>query len=409
MPSIPPELCSRCKGYKRLCGLPKCPILEGFRFRLNAALSISNKVAEGATPPSGLVGEYGYPKVLFHYMVPPKLRGDEARYRNNPVMWSIKREPLGNIIRFREELVSALLRVNVNKPWELYQSEIGLAIISEKPVDSEIILKQNPLPKLSFDGITKPLGPRAEAERIFVRDNPKLSSAMEKVIWDDLKAESAVWKMYSAGIDVYMIQNMFSLGFLGKIRQRRMVPTRWSITAIDDIISKKLRDMVRDYNGVNDYELYEGEYLSNRFLTILMPGEGYVEWAEVWHPSTVWTMNAKKPVINIIREDPLGRISSMDGGFSAARISLLEFLYRKKKKANAIILREILPSYYAPVGNWHIRETMRNSFIKGAVAKTHTLDEVLLFIRGWMKADAEDIINSLSLLRARRDLTEYLK
>ncbi|MCE4607477.1 MAG: hypothetical protein F7B61_00755 [Caldisphaeraceae archaeon] len=87
----------------------------------------------------------------------------------------------------------------------------------------------------------------------------------------------------------------------------------------------------------------------------------------------------------------------------------MEFLYRKKKKANAIILREILPSYYAPVGNWHIRETMRNSFIKGAVAKTYTLDEVLLFIRGWMKADAEDIINSLSLLRARRDLTEYLK
>ena len=28
---ISAELCVRCKGYKRLCGLPYCPLMERFR------------------------------------------------------------------------------------------------------------------------------------------------------------------------------------------------------------------------------------------------------------------------------------------------------------------------------------------------------------------------------------------
>lgn len=201
MTRIPAELCARCKGYKKLCGLPKCPILEEFRSQLNSSLKIIDKNAGGSTPPSGLVGEYGYPKVLFHYMIPPGINGDEAKYRDNPILWSIKKEPLENIIKMRSELVSATIVVDINRPWELYQNEIGLAIISERPVDSEVLLKKPPLPKLSFDGITKPVGPRAPAEKIIVRSNPKLSKATEKIIWDDLKAENALWNLYKEGVD----------------------------------------------------------------------------------------------------------------------------------------------------------------------------------------------------------------
>ncbi len=409
MTRIPPELCAQCKGYKKLCGLPRCPILEEFRARVNSSLRISNKDVNGSTPPSGLIGEYGYPKVLFHYMIPPGLSGDNARYRDNPVLWSIRKEPLDNIVKMRSELVSATVIVDINRPWELYQNEIGLAIISERPVDSEVLLKKEPLPKLSFDGITKPVGPKAPAEKIIVRDNPKLSATTEKIIWDDLKAEKAIWKIYTSGVDIYTIQNMFSLGFLGKTKNRRLVPTRWSITAVDDIISNELRKKIRDFNDINSIMAFEGEYLSNRFLIVFTPGEGSFEWIEVWHPSSIWTKYATKPIIDKVEEDALGRVSNMDGGFSAARLSVLEYLYKIKRKANVVILREILPTYYAPVGNWHIRETVKNSLLKDPIIKTNDIKEVIFYIRNWIKANPEDVIEKSNLLNLKKKkLTEFM-
>lgn len=408
---IPAELCARCKGYKKLCGLPKCPILEEFRSQVNSSLKIVDKNAGGSTPPSGLIGEYGYPKVLFHYMIPPGLNGDEAKYRDNPILWSIKKEPLENIIKMRSELVSAIIAVDINRPWELYQNEIGLAIISERPVDSEVILKRYPLPKLSFDGITKPVGPRAPAEKIIVRSNPKLSQASEKIIWDDLKAENALWNLYKEGVDVYILQNMLSLGFLGKIKQRRLVPTRWSITAVDDTLSKYLRKHVRGFNEINQYEIYEGEYLSNRFLIILLPGDIEFEWIEIWHPLSIWTKYAEKPVISKVEEDALGRVSTLDGGFSAARLAVLEHLFNTKRKASIVILREILSSYYAPVGNWHIRETVRNSLIKGYKFKTNDIKEINKYASNWLKADPNYVLKESYLLEyslKKRKLSEFI-
>ncbi|MDP8003057.1 MAG: Nre family DNA repair protein [Caldisphaera sp.] len=409
MARIPPELCAKCKGYKKLCGLSKCPILEEFRIKANVTTKISNNFANGSTPPSGLIGEYGYPKVSFHYMVPPGLNGEEAKYRDNPILWSIKKESLDNIIKMRGELISALLRVDINRPWELYQSEIGLAIISEKPVNSEIILKNIPTPRLTFDGITKPTGPTAPAEKIIVRDNPKLSLAIEKIIWDDMKAELAVWKTYSSGIDIYTIQSMLSLGFLGKLRNRRLVPTRWSITATDDIISKKLRKIISDFNEISEPMVFEGEYLSNRFLLTFMPGEGSFEWIEIWHPLSIWTRYATKPIISKVEEDPLGRVSTLDGGFSAARVSVLEFLYRIKRKADVVILREILPTYYAPVGNWHIRETVKNTLLKNPIIKTNDSNEIISFITKWLKTNPNDVIKESYLLNSKKKkLTEFM-
>ena len=45
-------------------------------------------------------------------------------------------------------------------------------------------------------------------------------------------------KLYNSGIEISKIQKCFSIGMLGK--KRKLVPTKWSITATDDIISKSI-------------------------------------------------------------------------------------------------------------------------------------------------------------------------
>jgi hypothetical protein len=62
-----------------------------------------------------------------------------------------------------------------------------------------------------------------------------LSGKLQPYKYPEEKVEEAVNKLYSEKIPVSSIQKMFSCGLFGK--DRKLVPTRWGITASDDIIS----------------------------------------------------------------------------------------------------------------------------------------------------------------------------
>ncbi len=405
---IPPELCVRCKGYKRLCGLPRCPILERFMNQVKVLRKIDSKELEGATPPSAVVGEKGYPNVKVYFMVPPGELGEEARYHDSPREWALRREPLSNIIALRTSLVSAIINSPVKDPWTLYEKEISLASVSAKPVDAEVTLKKTPIPALKFNGITKPIGPSSPAEKVKISDNPLLPRKLEKILWDDMKAEEAVIELYRSGIDVYSIERAMSLGMLGRLRERRLVPTRWAITAVDDIISKSLRKKVSNYEWIDSIEVKYGEYLGNRYMVIILPGPGSFEWIEIWHPRGLWTGSVSKPIIWRVFEDSRGTISTPDGGFSAARLAVLEGLSKIRRSANVVIIREIFPTYYAPVGNWHIRETVRNIMRKDG-QRFNNVAEVTSYIKDRVTIDTNSLLKKSLFLRGLKQtrLVDY--
>ena len=375
---IPPSLCARCKGYKRLCGLPTCPILERFRAQAAAAPRIRGGLVEGDTPPSVVVGEKGYPLVPVLYNVPPGVYGDRARWHDDPRGWAAAAVPLREIVGLRSSLVAPMLRVRVEKPWVLYEREVSLAAVSEKPVDTEARLEKMPTPRLSFDGLLAPQGPAAPARELRVAGNPRVPRPLDRMIWDDLRAEEAVRELYRAGLDVYTIIYAFSLGLLGRSRSRRLVPTRWAITAVDQVIGNALLREARSSGEVVDsYEVYHHCYLGNCFTIVLAPGAYQAEMVEVWHPLTPWTGTAKKPIVYTITETPTKKMSMMDGGYIAARLAVAEHLARRRRQAAVLILREVTREYYAPVGNWHIRETVRKALSKKPVAIVSSLEEAL--------------------------------
>lgn len=168
MHKIPAELCIKCKGHKNLCGLPYCPIMERFRGMVSSLQKIkidtSFKLVEGSTPPSGIVGEKGYPKVSLIINIPPSVYGEDARKYENVKEWWGKVN-LGDIIKLRSSLISSITTVKVEKATEYYNTEIPLAIISDNPVVSEAKLKTLEA-KLKFDGIILPRGPGGIAEEI---------------------------------------------------------------------------------------------------------------------------------------------------------------------------------------------------------------------------------------------------
>ena len=357
---IPSELCVRCKGYKRLCGLPKCPILERVRSNYKAVHTIKGRFVEGATPPSVIVGESRYPLVPVIYNVPPGVRGDEAKKFDDPINWWGKLS-LEEVIRRRSYQIASVLRVGVNDFRKLYELEVSTASVSIKPVDSEAILKKPPKPKLSFKLGIDPVGPSAEAERIKVIGNSSMPKKLEKLVWDDLRADEAVRELYRSGVNRYITIRALSLGLLGRLRRRKLVPTRWAITAVDNILSKSFIKELTQLKEINDVEVYISEYLGNKFTVILYPGKYVSEWLEIWYPLTVFTSKALHPIVVYNEDIGLGKTITLDGGFDAAREALTEALWRRGRTASAIIIREVMPDYYASIGNWHIRETVYNA------------------------------------------------
>ncbi len=404
---IPPSLCIRCKGYRRLCGLPRCPILEAFHARSQAVARISTRDVAGATPPSIIVGESGYPRVRVLYGIPPGVYGDAAREYGDARLWFSRRYTLTKILRLRSSTVYALLEADVRDPFKLYERELSLAAVSAVPVDSEARLNRIPLLRLSFDDIVGTTGPSAPAENLTVSGTPRVPRKLENLVWDDAPAETSVVELYRSVGDVYVASAALSMGLLGRIKRRRLVPTRWAVTAVDSIVGNYLLRRVKGFSEVNDILLYHGEYLGNRFTVVLLPSPYRAEMIEVWHPYTVWTKDASSLEYYVVRETATGRISEMDGGYMAARLAVLEHLAHIRRQAAVLIVREVTRDYYAPVGSWLIRETVRKTLASKPV-KLESIEQVIEELKR-LHPSAEKLTAYSNLMRkgGQRRLDEY--
>jgi hypothetical protein len=62
----------------------------------------------------------------------------------------------------------------------------------------------------------------------------------------------------------------------------------------------------------------------------------------------------------------LDHYPSIAGAYFAGRLGITEHLFKRRRKAAALILREIRPEYVMPVGVWQIREGIRKALNRKA-------------------------------------------
>ncbi|GAH32187.1 unnamed protein product [marine sediment metagenome] len=118
------------------------------------------------------------------------------------------------------------------------------------------------------------MGPSGITEKIRITENTKIHPKVEYVVSDtDLNATEAIseYLYFKGHVPESTIKRIFSAGLLGQKTRRRIVPTRWSITAVDDIISKALIKEIKRFPEINDYRIFENTYLDNHFKILLFP------------------------------------------------------------------------------------------------------------------------------------------
>jgi hypothetical protein len=297
-------------------------------------------------------------------MVPP-IHGDTSLL-DAPERWLGK--SLEEIVNFRLNLVRGTQNVTVNNPQGRYIENLQELAMSSNTPDSEITFYKNTTPTTFIDGESAPFGPIGEIKSAKF-SGMSTSKPVEKAYYDrDLKAEDAVLALYNSGIEISKIQKCFSIGMFGK--DRKLVPTRWSITATDDMISKNLVNEILDYSQIDSYLVFTHEHLGNLFSVLLFPHRWIYEMEEAWHTDQGQIgFGADSEDANGIDHYP-----SIAGAYFAAKLGITEYLARKKRQAGVLVLREIRPEYAVPVGVWQVREAIRAAMSKMPIL-VDTLDQ----------------------------------
>lgn len=354
------ELCTKCKG-KGWCGKP-CKIY----FKIKDFIPKTKKHFSGNSPPEIFVGRYNYPNIQAG-ILSPELHGDTSEL-SMPEIWHKKNLQIPQILTNRSQLIYGKFQASIkttkitNKFTELMQ-EISRAY---KPVSTEFFLKKIPRMTLELDKYSAAIGNPAPLEHVRLEENPKINPKVEYLTSDsDCKSTIAIKELHESQIETSNIIKILSAGLLGTKTKRRLVPTRWAITAIDDTISKELLKKVKYYPEINEIMLFHGDYLGNHYEFLLLPDKFSFEVIEAYMSGSVWNPFSAKINFSQDFERFNGRkkyASNVTGAYYTARLTVCEYLEKIKRQAYVIIFREERPEYNAPLGVGILRQLGRDAF-----------------------------------------------
>jgi len=238
--------------------------------------------------------------------------------------------------------------------------------------------KSKPVGRIVMNDEVQPFGPSAMMSKLGL-GSYRFEQHVEKAFYDtDLKAKDAVISLYNDGTLISKIQKAFSVGACGLKRGRKFVPTRWSITAVDDTIGKDMMERTKTYPVINEYRIYEHVQLDNRWIILMLPREWCFELIEAWYPNTLWNPSGTKVEIFSDYEFYGGRkkYAQIGGCYYASRLAVNELLKKERRQAGVVIMREAHPGYIMPGGVWNGREAVRAA-LKNAPTRFSTLQDAL--------------------------------
>lgn len=394
--------------------------ISDIRFRYRDFGSISK--LDSNSPPSVFVGsKLKYPLMNVGILSPIE-KDENAWLYDEPKYWAGNNFGINDVVELRDSLLNSRFQTKasevrsansgVNKKFIQLAQEIAVA---SKPVDIEIELKNKVNVGRGKDQVIVPHGMRAGLKTARITSNVKVDRNLDKVLNDDIKASQAIKTLYKNNFDEYLLSKILSIGVLGLKKARKLVPTRWSITATDDSIGKQILEKVKTYRWIENYEMFYGSFLGNNYIIMLFPSVWSYELFELYLPGSSWNPSDKiKASTDLEFYD--GRkeyATATAGGYYASRLPIIEYLEKIKRQAGVLVIRIETPSYWAALGVWVVRESVRKALANRKLEFT-SIEELLESSRkvGMIKFgfDDSDILKKSRLLekiKTQRSLGDW--
>lgn len=329
------------------------------------------KNLEGSTPPSVFIGRWSYPKVY----AGPMMVGEagDTSIMDSPESWIGQNKQQEDIINYRMNLVRGkqLIKIDdLENPFVEKLQDISLASTS---IDSEATFGKTPTGSMLTED-SMPHGPSAVIEKFDI-DAVKWDRQLEKTFYDtDLKAGDAVVNLHNKDVPFSAMQKAFSVGAIGTKNKRKLVPTRWSITACDSTLADRFLKEVRKFEKLDTYRVYEFGSLNNYYIIILTP----TEWQYEWYEAFIKIMGNEELIYSDYETNGGKKEYSIVGGcYYTAKMAVLDYLLKIKKQSGLLILREAYEGY-VPLGVFNVRENIKEAMQK-PYKEFETLNDALKY------------------------------
>lgn len=329
------------------------------------------KNLEGSTPPSVFIGRWSYPKVY----AGPMMVGEagDTSIMDSPEDWIGQNKQQEDIINYRMNLVRGkqLIKIDdLENPFVEKLQDISLASTS---IDSEATFGKTPTGSMLTED-SMPHGPSAVIEKFDI-DAVKWDRQLEKTFYDtDLKAGDAVVNLHNKDVPFTAMQKAFSVGAIGTKDKRKLVPTRWSITACDSTLADRFLKEVRKFEKLDTYRVYEFGSLNNYYIIILTP----TEWQYEWYEAFIKIMGNEELIYSDYETNGGKKEYSIVGGcYYTAKMAVLDYLLKIKRQSGLLILREAYEGY-VPLGVFNVRENIKEAMQK-PFKEFETLNDALKY------------------------------
>jgi hypothetical protein len=281
--------------------------------------------------------------------------------------------------------------------------------MARRPVEMDVRLEKRPSASISA-GRAKPVSSAGELEQLKLGENPSVDRDLEYMYYDtDARAETAMEELFERGASVYSVRQSLSAGMLGQEQSRKLVPTRWSITATDDRASKQLREEVKQRQQIGEIKYSSADYLGNCFHVFMLPGRWEFELVELKRAGSVWNSSSTSFVAS--NHEPYGGrnsyASETAGAYYATRLAALEQLSSIKRQARVLVVRDVRPEYWAPLGVWVVRETARKA-AESEKEPLESMQEVRSRLSRELTLNYPKVLQSSKVLQGRQSsLSDY--
>jgi len=311
---------------------------------------------DGSSPPEVFVGRWNYPNV-YAGMLAPEEFGDTLHF-SAPELWKNKNYSIDTIAALRNQLIYSRTQTHIKTTPSKLMGTIKELAMSHKSIASQVELQKPISHEVQHDPHVPLITRTAPVEAIKLQENPRIEKKVDYLVNDtDAKSVVAIQEL-AKDTQTSTIIKLLSIGLLGKKAARKLVPTRWAITAVDDALSKTKLKKIRDFKELQSIQLFHAEYLGNHYEFLLLPGTYSFEVIEIstsngtsWHD---YESNFPRKYY----------ADSVTGAYYANRLALTEYLERIQRQAQCLVLREIRPEYNTPCGVGILRETSRAAFEK---------------------------------------------
>ncbi len=377
----------------KICGEEDCK-------KHSILLSKARKITEfsGSSPPEIFVGKWNYPNV-YTGILSPEGHGNTEMLSSHE-LWHEKKLPISNVLELRNKLIYGRTQTNIFKPKsspELTNSKFLQTMqevaMAHKSISAEYKLKK-PITKHDERESRVPLiSNAAPIESVRLEENPQIKPKIDYLVNDtDIKSTQSLIELEKSNIPTSSLVKLLSAGLLGLKKNRKLVPTRWSITAVDDALSKNKLEIIKTFQEIPEFQVFYADYIGNNYNFLLLPDKFAFEVIEislknqgVWHDSETFFPRKKYA-------------DSVTGAYYANRLALSEYLEKIKRQASCLVIREIRQEYYAPLGVGILRQISREAFLSQG-NKFSTMQEAFQDIQSRLKQPVSNYLSRSLLLK----------